>query len=60
MTKPEPIPEEFRDAFLDTMKHTVTVGRVANMIMYRFLTTEDTALKMAEMIVDLIREEYEK
>jgi hypothetical protein len=60
MTKPEPIPEEFRDAFLDTMKHTVSVHQVATVIKVRFMASDESALKVAEMIVDMVREGWEK
>lgn len=60
MGKPEPVPEEFRDAFLDSMRHMVMVQRVAAVVMVRFCASEESAGKAAEMIVDMVREEYER
>lgn len=60
MRKPEPVPEEFRDAFLDSMRHMVMVQRVAEVVMVRFCASEESARKAAEMIVDMVREEYER
>lgn len=60
MSTPERIPEEFRDAFIDTMKHTVMVNRVAVVLLSRFRASDVSAHKAAEMIVDMVREEYER
>lgn len=60
MGKPESVPEEFRDAFLDSMRHIVMVQRVAEVVMARFCASEESACKAAEMIVDMVREEYER
>jgi hypothetical protein len=60
MGEPESIPEELRDAFLDTMRHAVMVQRVAVVLLSRFCAGEESAHKAAEMIVDMVREEYER
>jgi len=60
MGKPEPIPEEFRDAFVDSMRHMVMVQRVAAVVIVRFCASDESARKAAEMIVDMVREEYDR
>lgn len=61
MNQPRRVPEEFSDAFIDAMRHTAVVHRVTAVLQARFIgVTQESALKVSEMIVDLVREEYER
>lgn len=61
MSQPQPVLPEFSDAFIDAIRHTVVVHRVAAVLQARFVgVTGEGALKASEMIVDLVREEYER